>query len=60
MTKCIEGLVSFPVDAQRNTFLGALSSILLYRNAYTEETPFSAANTSATVYGAAVVKQNPF
>lgn len=40
MTKCIEGLVSFPVDAQRNTFFGALSSILLYRNAYTEETPF--------------------
>lgn len=40
MTKSIEGLVSFPVDAQRNSFFGAISSILLYRNAYTEDTPF--------------------
>lgn len=40
MTKSIEGLVSFPVNAQRNSFFGALSSILLYRNAYTEDTPF--------------------
>lgn len=36
----MEGLVSFPVNAQRNSFFGALSSILLYRNAYTEDTPF--------------------
>lgn len=40
MTKNIENVVSFPVNAQRNTFFGALSSILLYRNAYTEDTPF--------------------
>lgn len=40
MTKNIDTLVSFPVNAQRNTFFGALSSILLYRNAYTEDTPF--------------------
>ncbi len=40
MTKRIEGLVRFPVNAQRNAFFGALSSILLYRNAYTEDTPF--------------------
>lgn len=40
MTKNIENIVSFPVNAQRNSFFGALSSILLYRNAYTEETPF--------------------
>lgn len=40
MTKSIENLVSFPVNAQRNSFFGALSSILLYRNAYTEDTPF--------------------
>ena len=39
MTKSIENLVSFPVNAQRNSFFGALSSILLYRNAYTENTP---------------------
>ena len=30
MTKSIENLVSFPVNAQRNSFFGALSSILLY------------------------------
>ena len=40
MTKSIENLVSFPVNAQRNSFFGALSSILLYRNAYTEDTHF--------------------
>lgn len=40
MIKSIEGLVSFPVNAQRNSFFGALSSILLYRNACTEDTPF--------------------
>lgn len=40
MTKNMESLVSFPVNAQRNSFFGALSSILLYRNAYTEDTPF--------------------
>ena len=40
MSKNMEGLVSFPVNAQRNSFFGALSSILLYRNAYTEDTPF--------------------
>lgn len=40
MTKNIENIVSFPVNAQRNSFFGALSSILLYRDAYTEETPF--------------------
>ena len=40
MTKSIENIVSFPVNAQRNSFFGALSSILLYRNAYTEDTPF--------------------
>lgn len=40
MAKNIENLVSFPVNAQRNSFFGALSSILLYRNAYTEDTPF--------------------
>ena len=40
MSKNVEGLVSFPVNAQRNSFFGALSSILLYRNAYTEDTPF--------------------
>ena len=40
MTKSIENLVSFPVNAQRNSFFGALSSILLYRHAYTEDTPF--------------------
>ena len=40
MIKSIENLVPFPVNAQRNSFFGALSSILLYRNAYTEDTPF--------------------
>lgn len=40
MIKSIENLVSFPVNAQRNSFFGALSTILLYRNAYTEDTPF--------------------
>lgn len=40
MTKTIENLVSFPVNAQRNSFFGALSSILLYRYGYTEDTPF--------------------
>ncbi|MCI9664955.1 MAG: hypothetical protein HFI46_13940 [Lachnospiraceae bacterium] len=40
MTKTIENLVSFPVNAQRNSFFGALSSILLHRNGYTEDTPF--------------------
>lgn len=40
MIKNIENLVSFPVNAQRNSFFGALSSILLYRNACTEDTPF--------------------
>ncbi len=39
MTKTIENLVSFPVNAQRNSFFGALSSILLHRNGYTEDTP---------------------
>lgn len=58
MTKQIENIVSFPVNAQRNSFFGALSSILLYRNAYTEDTPFSAANTNVTVYDAAVVGTN--
>lgn len=37
MEKRIENLVSFPVNAQRNSFFGALSSVLLYRNAYTED-----------------------
>lgn len=32
MAKSIENIVSFPVNAQRNSFFGALSSILLYRN----------------------------
>lgn len=59
MIKNIENIVSFPVNAQRNSFFGALSSILLYRNAYTEDTPFfSAANTNVTVYGAAAVETN--
>ena len=40
MTKSIDDLVPFPVNAQRNSFFGALSSILLYRGAYTEDTPF--------------------
>ncbi len=40
MIKSIENLVSFPVNAQRNSFFGALSCILLYRDAYTEDTPF--------------------
>ncbi len=40
MIKSIENVVSFPVNAQRNSFFGALSSILLYRDAYTEDTPF--------------------
>lgn len=40
MTKSIENLVSFPINAQNSTFFGALSSILLYRNGYTEDTPF--------------------
>ena len=40
MTKNIENIVPFPINAQRNSFFGALSSILLYRNAYTEDTPF--------------------
>ncbi len=44
MTKNIENVVSFPVNAQRNSFFGALSSILLYRNAYTEDTPFFCGN----------------
>lgn len=39
MTKSIDDLVPFPVNAQRNSFFGALSSILLYRVAYTEDTP---------------------
>ncbi len=39
MTKTIENLVSFPVNAQRNSFFGPLSSILLHRNGYTEDTP---------------------
>lgn len=40
MIKRIENVVSFPVNAQRNSFFGALSSILLYRNACTEDSPF--------------------
>lgn len=40
MIKNLENIVSFPVNAQRNSFFGALSSILLYRNACTEDTPF--------------------
>lgn len=40
MIKNIDNVVPFPVNAQRNSFFGALSSILLYRNAYTEDTPF--------------------
>ena len=40
MAKNIENIVPFPINAQRNSFFGALSSILLYRNAYTEDTPF--------------------
>lgn len=40
MTKNIENIVPFPVNAQRNSFFGAIASILLYRNAYTEDTPF--------------------
>lgn len=47
--KNIENIVSFPVNAQRNSFFGALSSILLYRDAYTEDTPFSAASINTTV-----------
>lgn len=40
MKREIVGLVQFPIDAQRNSFFGALSSIILYRDGYTEETPF--------------------
>lgn len=40
MAKSIDNIVSFPVNAQRNSFFGALSSILLYRNHYTEDSPF--------------------
>ena len=39
MTENIDKLVSFPVNAQRNTLFGALSSILLYRESYTDDTP---------------------
>lgn len=34
MAKSIENIVSFPVNAQRNSFFGALSSILLYRSGH--------------------------
>ena len=40
MTKYIEGILRFPMNAQRSSFFGALSSILLYREAYTEDTPY--------------------
>lgn len=39
MTKGVENVVGFPVNAQRNSLFGALSSILLYRNGCTEDTP---------------------
>lgn len=40
MTVNIDGMIPFPVNSQRNSLFGALSSILLYRNSYTEDTPF--------------------
>lgn len=39
MTEGIENIVSFPVNAEKSSFFGALTSILLYRNGYTEDTP---------------------
>ena len=55
MIKSIENLVPFPVNAQRNSFFGALSSI----GTLTRKTPlFSVANTNVTVYGAAVMETN--
>lgn len=40
MIKGIDNVVRFPVNAQRSSLFGALASILLYRDAYTEDTPF--------------------
>lgn len=58
MTKNIDNLVSFPVNAQRNTFFGALSSILLYRNAYTEDTPFFCGKHQSFCKQCAIAKTN--
>lgn len=40
MIRKMENIVQFPVNAQRSSFFGALSSIILYREGYTEDTPF--------------------
>lgn len=60
MIKNIENLVSFPVNAQRNSFFGALSSILLYRNAYTEDTPFFCGRHQRSCIRCGSCKNEPF
>lgn len=60
MIKNIENLVSFPVNAQRNSFFGALSSILLYRDAYTEDTPFFCGKHQRNCIRCGSCKNEPF
>lgn len=60
MIKNIENIVSFPVNAQRNSFFGALSSILLYRNAYTEDTPFFCGRHQRSCIRCGSCKNEPF
>lgn len=60
MTKSIENIVSFPVNAQRNSFFGALSSILLYRNAVTEDTPFFCGKHQRNCIRCGDCKSEPF
>lgn len=58
MTKSIENLVSFPVNAQRNSFFGALLPFF-YIGTLTQRTPpFSVVNINETVYDAAIVETN--
>ena len=58
MTKSIENIVSFPVNAQRNSFL-ELFLPFFYIGMLTQRTrPFSVENTNATVYDAAVAETN--
>ena len=40
MTKQLDGLLRFPIDAQRSSLFCCLASVLLHRMGYTEETPF--------------------
>lgn len=60
MTKCIESMVPFPVNAQRNTLFGALASILLYRNACTEDTPIFCGKYQRNCIRCGGCKKEPF